>query len=104
MPHTIQWEETTEYVVALVLSLAVCLTLVVAGLELTTRFFPRAAPKLTARRGCRLPRLKPFAHCSLGFLYYRCTVSRPGCLHSLGLRRAACAMIRPMCRSPSKTS
>jgi hypothetical protein len=38
MPHVIQREETTEYVVALVLTLAVYLTLVVAGLELTTGF------------------------------------------------------------------
>ena len=38
MPRTIKNQETTEYVVALVLTGAICLTLVVAALELSTRF------------------------------------------------------------------
>ncbi len=38
MPRTIKREETTEYVVALVLTVAICLNLIVAALELTTGF------------------------------------------------------------------
>ena len=40
MPRAIKSPNITEYVVALVLTVAICVTLVVAGLELTTRFFP----------------------------------------------------------------
>ena len=40
MPRAIKREEITEYIVAFVLTVATCLTLVVAGLELTTKFFP----------------------------------------------------------------
>ena len=40
MPRTIKSPDITEYVIALVLTMAICLTLVVAGLELTTKFFP----------------------------------------------------------------
>jgi hypothetical protein len=40
MSRAIKRDEITEYVVALVLTVATCLTLVVAGLELTTKFFP----------------------------------------------------------------
>jgi hypothetical protein len=38
MPRAIKREETTEYVVALVLTVAICLTLVVAVLALPTNF------------------------------------------------------------------
>ena len=38
MPRAIKSQETTEYVVALVLTMAICLTLVVAVLELPTGF------------------------------------------------------------------
>jgi hypothetical protein len=38
MPRAIKREETTEYVVALVLTAAICLTLVVAVLALPTGF------------------------------------------------------------------
>jgi len=40
MPRAIIREETTEYVVALVLTAAICLILIVAAMELTTKFFP----------------------------------------------------------------
>ena len=40
MPRTIKGADITGYVVALVLTVAIGLTLVVAGLELMTKFFP----------------------------------------------------------------
>jgi hypothetical protein len=38
MPRAIKSQETTEYIVALVLTVAICLTLVVAVLTLPTNF------------------------------------------------------------------
>jgi len=38
MPRAIKSPDTTEYVVALILTVAICLTLVVAFLELPTKF------------------------------------------------------------------
>ena len=38
MPRTIKSQETIEFVVAFVLTVAICLTLVVAALELPTKF------------------------------------------------------------------
>ena len=64
MPRTIKSEDTTEYVVALVLTVAIGLTLVVAGLELMTKFFPKVAPKLASFGGYSLAR-KTLAQCGL---------------------------------------
>jgi hypothetical protein len=38
MPRAIKSQETTEYVVSLVLTAAICLILIVAAMELPTKF------------------------------------------------------------------